>query len=345
MTERSSKTPAESVVVLSEIVGEENLAGQRMQAGAILDLMDIAAGRTAMAHSGTPVVTLSFDRVELLQPIIHLDLVRMEGRVVQVGNSSMMVCVDVSRQDAHTREFIPIQRSFITMVAVDANGRPDKTIPTLRLESDADRALHAEALEHKRLAQLWRESQAAAAQRTGLRADEVEEPENRGKREYLRPAETAVTVRRVFMPRNMNQLGTIFGGDILIWMDRVAIHTARLFTRNRNVVSLAMNHILFDRPILTTDLVEMSARVTYVRKYTLEVEIAVAVQRMDGTRETSHTGMFTVLNYDDSGFKRPIVAGLRLEDADQEGLKRYHLARERHRFWREHHAPASERHR
>lgn len=337
MSSRPLKRMADSRTYLAEIVGEENLQGQRMHAGAILDLMDVVAGRAAMLHSGTPVVTLSFDRVDLVHPIIHLDLVRLDAYVADVGRSSITVGVDVTRQDAFTRDFMPIQRSYVTMVAIDAQRRPDRNIPGLALESEEERTLNAEALAHKELSRQWVEMHEHARARGTLSVADVEEPINRDKREFLAPAETEVKVRRVFMPRNLNILGTIFGGDILMWMDRVATYTARLFTRNRHVVTLSMNRILFKQPIFATDLVEAIARVVYVRRYTLEVEIDVTLRRGDETI-SSHSGYFTVLNYDESGFKRPVITGLRLSEADPDALMRYLLARERHHFWRSHQA-------
>lgn len=335
MSTRPLKRMAESRTYLAEIVGDENLQGQRMQAGAILDLMDVVAGRAAAAHSGTHTVTLSFDRVELVHPIIHLDLVRLDAWVADVGRSSITVGVDVTRQDPFTRDYVPLQRSFVTMVAIDEQRRPNRAIPGLALDDEAERLLNAEALAHKALTREWEQRQEVLRAQALPPAAEVEEDLNRAKREWLTPAETIVKVRRMFMPRHLNVLGTIFGGDILLWMDRVATYTARLFTRNRHAVTLAMNRILFRQPIFATDLVEMTARVVYVRHYTLEVEVEVSLLR-DGETLSSHSGHFTVLNYDESGFKRPIITGLRLSEDDPESLLRYRLARERYHFWRAH---------
>ena len=96
-----------------------------------------------------------------------------------------------------------------------------------------------------------------------------------------------------------------------------------------------MNRIYFKQPIYSADLVQMTARVVYVRNYTLEVEIGVMIQRWNGEQVPSHSGYFTVLGYDEAGFKRPMLTGLRLDDADQEGLRAYQKAKLRHRLWRE----------
>lgn len=334
-SERPTKGMGESAMVMAEIVGEESLQGVRMQAGAILDTMDIVAGRVASRHCAGPCVTLSFDRVDLTQPVLHADLIRLDGRIASVGRSSMMIEVEVFRQDLMTREDLPVQRSFVTMVAIDNERRPNRNIPGLRIETAEERAIHERAVKHKELTGAWQRMQDEAGARH-LSLDEVQEPLNADKREFLRPEETVVTVRRVFLPRNTNILGTIFGGDILLWMDRVATYCARRFARNRNMVTLAMNRIVFEEPIFTTDLVELTARVVYVRRSTIEVEIDVTLQRLDGQRVRSHSGYFTVLNFDEIGFKRPILTGLRLSEQDQDGLRRFQQAKNRYHFWKQH---------
>jgi acyl-CoA hydrolase len=301
----------------------------------VLDLMDVVAGRIAVNHSRSRVATLSFDRVDLTYPILHQDLVRLDGELVSVGHSSMIIEVQGYRKDLAMREFMPVQRSFITMVAIDENGRANRNIPGLAYESAAEEKIRDEALRRKAGAERWRAEQEAVDSGPPLRASEVLEPFNAGKREFLTPAETEIVVRRQFLPRNQNVLGTIFGGDVLMGLDRVATYTARHFTRNRNMVTLAMNRIYFKQPIYSADLVQMTARVVYVRNYTLEVEIGVMIQRWNGEQVPSHSGYFTVLGYDEAGFKRPILTGLRLDDADQEGLRAYQKAKLRHRLWRE----------
>lgn len=341
MSGRRTKRMADSGLFLAEIVGEESLQGQRMQAGAILDLMDVVAGRIAFRHAESAVVTLAFDRVDLTFPIHHQELIRLEGRVAAVGNSSIMVRVRCFRRDPVRRVFLPIQQSFVTMVAIDGEGRSNPNIPGLTHDPGEEDALHEEALAFRERSREWQRMQEAGAEGGALEVAEVEDPINRGKERALAPRETEIVVRRQFLPRNLNQLGAIFGGDILLWMDRMATYTAREFTANPHMVTIAMNRIYFRHPIYTTDLVEMSARVVYVRHSTLEVEIAVRLERISGESVQSHTGYFTVLNQDRAGAKNPIATGLALSENDQEGLRRYKQARERHHFWVSHHGPST----
>ena len=329
---------ADSQSFLAEIVGEDSLAGQRMQAGAILDLIDVLAGRIAVAHVQGPVVTLSFDQVDLTYPILHQDLVRLEGQLAAVGNSSMVIHVQGFRMDSLSRRFMPIQSCFVTMVAVDENLRPNRNTPTLEITSPEDRKLHEAALAYKAQSAAWEKAEREAPPLGILKAKDLEEQPNREKTEWISPSDTEITLRRVFLPRHNNVLGTIFGGDILLWMDRVATFCARHFTRNRHMVTIAMNRIFFRRPIYTSDLVEIDARVVMVRNFTLEVETVVRVQRISGEIVDTHSGYFTVLSYDEAGFKRPISTGLKLEDADQDGLRRYLKALERRSHWKDSHA-------
>ena len=330
---RPTKTMSESTLFMADIVGDEGLAGQRMQAGAILDLIDVLAGRIAVEHARSPVVTLAFDRVELTYPILHQDLVRLEGKMAAVGSSSMTVHVQGYRMDPLSRKFRPIQSCYVTMVAVDEHLRPNKNIPGLKVTRKDEQALHEDALAHKARSMEWERIQQQSAPDKILRVRDVEEPINREKSEYISPSDSAITLQRIFLPRNTNVLGTIFGGDILLWMDRVATFCARHFTRNKHMITIAMNQLLFRHPIRTTDLVAIDARVVMVRNFTLEVETVVRLKHINGEEEISHSGHFTILSYDEAGFKRPITTGLKLEDEDQDGLRAYHQARERRRFW------------
>ncbi|MEE8396755.1 MAG: hotdog domain-containing protein [bacterium] len=334
MTDRPMKRAADSRLAFAEIVGEESLQGQRMQAGAILDLIDVLAGRIAARHAGGAVVTLCFDRVDLVYPILHQDLVRMEGRLVAVGNSSLTVFIQGYRRDLLSREFVPIQHCFVTMVAVDKTLRPNADIPGLLLESAEEKRLNADARDHKERSTEWEGRLESSGHGGPLEVAEVEDSFAREKKEWLAPGETEIALRRIFLPRHNNILGTIFGGDILLWMDRVATYTARHFTRNPHMVTIAMNRIFFRQPIFNTDVVELTARVVHVRNYTLEVEIDVRAQRFSGEEVQSHCGYFTVLNYDEAGFKRPIVTGLKLSGDDQPGLRRYLQSRKRFDYWK-----------
>ena len=101
--DRPAKNPLESMTWLSDIVGElnPNDTSRRAPAGEILKMIDISSASTAMAHAdaggtgvaGASCVTIAFDRVDLLVPILHGDLVRLHSRCSSVwmhGNNKLI---------------------------------------------------------------------------------------------------------------------------------------------------------------------------------------------------------------------------------------------------------------
>lgn len=316
MTKRREKTPAESKGYIAEIVGEESLIGQRMFAGKLLHMMDFAAGDAAIRHSESTLVTLSFDRIELLDYIYHRDYVRYEACVIEVGRSSMVVQVDGFTKSPTDMVIKSGHRGFITMVAIDENGRPNKHIPALIYTSAAD-------LEKKRIAEK-RQCQIGERKRdldqidalTDVSAADLADffPRDR----FYTPAETGLLIRKRFLPRNANTLGIVFGGDTIEMMEELALATGRQFTGNIRMVTFAMEDVLFLKPLYVTDLVEMSSRVVFVANTTLVVEITVKSIDIFGRRknEITNRGTFTVLNYDAAGGKLPIRNGLTLAKAD-----------------------------
>merc|ERR1711991_998990 len=137
------------------------------------------------------------------------------------------------------------------------------------------------------------------------------------RKSFLAPSASEIHTRKVFLPRNLNSNDTIFGGDILLWMDRVASFTSRSFTGNQHMTTISMNGVEFKRPVLSSQVVELVAKVCYVRTYILVVEMTATLQDLDLSVNMSHTGTFTVLNLDAAGFRRPIRVGLDLSAASQ----------------------------
>jgi acyl-CoA hydrolase len=183
----------------------------------------------------------------------------------------------------------------------------------------------------------WRELERGVRAHDRLVPAEVEDERvNRDggrRRALVTIPSTEIVVRKQYLPRERNMLGNIFGGEILQMMDRTATYAARFFTKNEHMITVAMDRVMFKCPVTTRDLVEMRARVVYVRTYVLIVEVAVWVHRFQEKQPVqSHTGFLTLLNFDEQGFKRRIQTGLQLEEDDQDALRSYAMARALHEF-------------
>lgn len=333
-TDTATRTVENSVDYLADIVGESGSAGRRMQAGPVLKLMYDTAMSVALRHSGYRSVLLGVDRTDLPRRVCHMDLVRLEGQLISVGRSSMAIEVQCFTKRPTERAFALTHVGFVTMVAVDTQGNPIRDIP--RLSYDSPLGVNAKALAEHRKAQIIERRQSVEwiDQKDDFRLSDVIESEQAVRYDNLKPQETEVRVKGQIISQGVHQDGRVKGGDFLVWLDRVATYTARQFTRNDCVVTLAIDEILFKRPLHATDRIELISRVIHVRTHTLEVAIDIIVHTLEGEQNSLDSVTFLILNYQPSGIKKKITTGLDLSDEDQDSLKRYIMARTRYAFWK-----------
>ncbi len=320
---RKMKTPADSDCFIAEIVGEESLMGQRMSAGKLLHMMDLAAAAAAARHAESPIVTLAFDRIELLDFICHMDYVRYQAYVIQVGRSSMVVKVDGFSKAPDEMEIRPGHSGVITMVAIDRNRQPNRNIPGLEYVTPQDHERKTLAEARQRLLENRRKMIAAVDGMADIPLERLTDSFPRNGR--FSTSETELLIRKKFLPRNANALGNVFGGDTVEMMEELALATARQFTGNFRMVTIAMEDVLFLKPLQLEDIVEMRARVIFTANTTLVVEITVKGINFFDTQKSHVTnkGLFTVLNYDRSGRKKSILTGLDLSRSDLDTRRAY----------------------
>ena len=93
--------------------------------GTLMGWMDKAAGIAAFRYAGTPVVvTAAVDKLEFRVPIHQGELVELLAHVESHGRTSMVVRVDVHREDPVTRTRELCTVGTFTMVALDEEGHP-----------------------------------------------------------------------------------------------------------------------------------------------------------------------------------------------------------------------------
>lgn len=130
-----------------------------------------------------------------------------------------------------------------------------------------------------------------------------------------RPTVRVVT-NEVVLPGNTNSHGTMFGGDVLSMMDKVASVAALRFCR-QPVVTASTEHIDFRTPIRLGDIVEAHAHVVHTGRTSMIVRIDVyAEQPLTGERQRCTTGYYSFVSVDKDG-KPQAVPPLRVETDEE----------------------------
>jgi acyl-CoA hydrolase len=132
---------------------DANTAGN-VHGGTVMKLCDEAAALAAIKHCRQRVVTAAMDRMAFLYPIRIGDLVTLSASVNAAWRTSMEVGVRVEAENPRTGELRHTNTAYLTMVALDEEGRP-APVPGLTAESDDEqRRLHeAELRRANRLAE------------------------------------------------------------------------------------------------------------------------------------------------------------------------------------------------
>ncbi|KAG6595911.1 ATP-binding Cassette (ABC) superfamily [Phytophthora cinnamomi] len=301
--------PRDTRLAYADIIGEESLSGKLISAGPVLERLDIFGAAVAENVACKGIATISVDRVDFKSQIAHGDLVRLEGEVIYTGRSSLAVQITGYRHDIEAGKFIHTLSAIMTCVALDENMRPSPGLP--KLLDPLDTEYEVDRLPHVSVDMLKTYDYG--------RSLEVPIPD------------TLIEVQNSFLPKHLNRNNTIFGGEVLTWMDKVALYCARNFTKNQNMVTVSMNRIFFKLPITMDDIVTMHARVSSARRHHLEVEVEVFVGRIGSKeRRKSHTGYFTVANLDRSYRMKQISTGLKVDENDQESMRT--LLKAQHRW-------------
>jgi acyl-CoA hydrolase len=140
-----ARTVADSRSVLVHWMGptDANSAGF-VHGGVVMKLCDEVAGLSAVRHSHRRVVTAAADRMTFLLPIHIGELVTLNASVNAAWHSSMEVGVRVEAENPRTGDVRHTNTAYLTMVAVDEEGRP-ASVPTLRTTTPDERRREAEA--------------------------------------------------------------------------------------------------------------------------------------------------------------------------------------------------------
>lgn len=116
--------------------------------GVVLSWVDIAAAICAQRHSNRIVVTASIDAMHFLAPIKLGWIVNIKAAVNYTSKTSCEIGVKIDAENPLTREYHHTASAYVTMVALDSNGKPTN-MPDLNSETDLDKRRCREAQERR----------------------------------------------------------------------------------------------------------------------------------------------------------------------------------------------------
>jgi acyl-CoA hydrolase len=117
--------------------------------GTVMKLCDEAAGIAAIKHSRCRVVTAGMDRMTFNEPVHIGELLTFAAAVNAVWRTSMEVGVRVTAEQPHTGRVRHTSTAYLTMVALDDDGRPVE-VPPLDVATTGERRREREAQTRRR---------------------------------------------------------------------------------------------------------------------------------------------------------------------------------------------------
>src|SRR3954468_11263349 len=132
-----------SILVRWMGVTDANTAGF-VHGGIVMKLCDEVAGIAAMRHCRSRVVTAAMDRMTFILPVNVGELVTCSATVNAAWRTSMEVGVRVDAENPRTGDHRHTSTAYLTMVAVDDDGKP-MPVPPLQAESEAEERAQREA--------------------------------------------------------------------------------------------------------------------------------------------------------------------------------------------------------
>ena len=131
------------------------------------------------------------------------------------------------------------------------------------------------------------------------------------------PDESKAEVIIRMFPSDANPAGNVFGGAILKHIDMVAGIVAQRHSQT-NAVTVSMDKISFLKPVFVGNVLFVTARVNYVQKSSMEIEVNVEAEDIaKGTRVHTGNAFVTFVALDDSG-KPTSVPTLRIKTPEDQ---------------------------
>lgn len=141
------------------------------------------------------------------------------------------------------------------------------------------------------------------------------------------PQDSQIEMRELVMPQHTNPQGTIFGGQIMAWIDIAAAMVASRHCENP-VVTVHVDGLSFKEPAKVGDHILIKASINYVGKTSMEVGVKV-LKENPYTREQkiTTTAYLTFVCLD--ALNRPSLVPYGVDIQTEDEKRRYSNAKKR----------------
>ena len=120
------------------------------------------------------------------------------------------------------------------------------------------------------------------------------------------PAQSITINTEVVMPNDTNHVGNLFGGKLMQWLDISAAISAQRHC-GRVVVTAAINHVSFDKPIKQNSIVTLEAKVSRAFSSSMEVFVDVFLENpATGEKTKCNEAILTFVAIDQNGSPLPV---------------------------------------
>jgi acyl-CoA hydrolase len=125
------------------------------------------------------------------------------------------------------------------------------------------------------------------------------------------PQMTETLSRKLVMPDQINAGGTLFGGVMMAWIDKMAAMTAQRHAE-AHVVTASIDQLTFLAPVFLGDHVVLKSRVVYVGRSSMEIRVDVWTENPILGKSNKCTQAYLTFVSLDQNAKPQVVPALKL---------------------------------
>jgi len=129
-------------------------------------------------------------------------------------------------------------------------------------------------------------------------------------------SESQITMTELVLPNHTNQLGTLFGGQLMYWIDMCASLSAEKHN-HRVCVTASVDKVDFINPVRLGDAVTLVSSVNRVFNTSMEIGVKVFAQNFkEGTVKHTNSAYLTFVSVDSEG--KPVMAFEALPETNEQ---------------------------